>query len=143
MSHDARGTLSSIQSGMRCLPITAASVVIAAIAACDTATSPQAATIATGTTAASSSALTISPSSAVVLVGTQTQLTTNAPLNVQTQVQWRSSQPTVAAISPTGMLTAIAAGTTQITARYSFDTATVATASIAVTGATGTGTRAP
>lgn len=128
---------------MRRIPTIAAFAAAVALAACDTATSPHAAGIRTGSTTASSTALTIAPQSVVLQVGAQTQLTTNAPLTLRSQVQWGSSRPAVAAVSPTGLVTGISVGTAQITARFSFDTATVATASVAVTGATGTGTGNP
>lgn len=124
---------------MRCIPIVLAAAVTAAIAACDSTAATHIAGVATGTSTSAATALAISPSTAAMQVGAQQQLTTNAPLNLQSQVQWRSSQPTVAAVSPTGLVTAVGVGTTQITARFSFDTATVATAAIAVTAATGTG----
>lgn len=125
---------------MRRIPIVLAAFAVAAIAACETATSPHVAGLGTGTTRASSTALTIAPQTATVIVGGQTQLTTNASLSLENQVQWRSSQPSVAAVSPAGLVTGITPGTAQITARYSFDTNTVATATVSVTGAAGTGT---
>ena len=70
------------------------------------------------------------------------RMMTNAPQALQSQVQWNSLQSTVATISPSGLVTAIRAGTTTIVARYAFDTTRVATAIVTVTGTTTTGTGA-
>jgi uncharacterized protein YjdB len=87
-------------------------------------------------------ALAISPDHVTLTAGSSLQLTTNAPLAQQNQLQWGSSNTAVATISPSGLVNAVAAGTTTITARYSTDTTRVATAAIDVIGTAGT-TRTP
>lgn len=107
----------------------------ASLAACDQTTAPMLAGIG-GPTAAS--ALVISPGHVTMTAGSSLQLATNAPLGQQNQLQWVSSNTAVATISPSGLVNAIAAGTTTITARYSTDTTRVATATIDVIGTAGT-----
>jgi uncharacterized protein YjdB len=106
----------------------------AAVGACGEATTPIVAGIGGGTISGdSTSALAISPSLVQLVPGGTSQLTTNAPASLQTQVQWSSLQTTIAAISPTGLVTAVGPGTATITARYSSDTTNVATATVVVT----------
>jgi uncharacterized protein YjdB len=83
-------------------------------------------------------ALSITPATARITVGTPLQLSTNAAAALQSQVEWSSLSPSVATVSQTGLVTAGAAGTATIRARFSSDTANVATATIQVTSATGT-----
>jgi uncharacterized protein YjdB len=120
---------------LRVLSIMAAAA-SAALAGCEQATAPVVAALG-GTTSAAGS-LAISPGRATLNAGTTLQLATNAPLAQQNQIQWGSSNTTVATISPSGLVNAVAAGTTTITARYSTDTTRVATATIDVIGAAGT-----
>jgi uncharacterized protein YjdB len=115
------------------------------LAACDQATLPRIAGLGGTTTAQSSNpngspALAVVPSRIQLAAGATFQFATNAPQALQSQVQWNSVQSTVATISPSGLVTAIRAGTTTIVARYAFDTTRVATAIVTVTGTTtGTG----
>jgi hypothetical protein len=112
------------------------------LAACEQSTSPAIAglggafTTPTTSNAGSSAPLVISPGRAQLIVGGSIQLNTNAPLSLQNQVQWSSLRSTVAAVSPSGLVTGVAVGTATITARYVFDTTRVATAVVDVTGTT-------
>ena len=126
---------------MRLHPIPLLSIVsiaVIAIAACDQSTTGG--TIAglggtkstTDTTAAA--ALIISPTQVQLAVGGKFQLSTNAPLNLQSQVQWRTSTATVAIVSATGLVTAIAPGAATVTARYVFDTSRVSSTAVNVVG---------
>jgi len=120
------------------LLITAAA---AMLAACDQAISPGVAGLGSTTTGQSTStggttALAIVPNRIQLAAGATFQLSTNAPSNLQSRVQWSSQQSTVAAVSPTGLVSAISAGTATIIARYSFDTTRAATAVVTVTGTT-------
>jgi len=118
------------------------SVAAALLAACDQAISPTVAGLGgnTGTSPGNVSnnatPIAITPSSAQLRVGGTFQFSTNAPASLQSQVQWGSLGSTVATVSPSGLVTAVAVGTATITARYAFDTTHVATATVVVTGAT-------
>jgi hypothetical protein len=115
---------------------------VALLAACQESTSPIIAGLGGGVTeptsnnAGSTAPLAISPNRVQLLVGGTVQLNTNAPASLQNQIQWGSVRSTVAAVSPSGLVTAVAVGTTTITARYLFDTTRVATAVVDVTGTT-------
>jgi uncharacterized protein YjdB len=78
----------------------------------------------------------ISPTTAQLRVGGTFQFNTNAPTSLQSQVQWGSLESTVATVSPSGLVTAVAVGAATITARYAFDSTRVATATVTVTGPT-------
>jgi uncharacterized protein YjdB len=91
-----------------------------------------------GNVSSSTAPLVISPATAQLRVGATFQFTTNAPTSLQSQVQWGSLESTVATVSPSGLVTAAAVGAATITARYAFDSARVATATVTVTGATTT-----
>ena len=112
-----------------------------AIAACEQAITPTIAGLSGGVRSDTSggggptnSGLSIIPTSIQMGVGATFQFGTNAPLAQQSQVQWASLSPTVVAISPAGLATAIGPGVGTITARFSFDTTHVATATVTVTG---------
>ena len=110
----------------------------AAIGACGEAANPTVAGLGGGSTTSgsSTSSLAISPNSVQLVPGATAQLSTNAPAASQSQVQWNSLQTTIATISPTGFVTAVAPGTATITAQLSSDTTHVATATVVVTGLT-------
>ncbi len=110
----------------------------AALGACGEASSPIIAGLGGGTTTSgtNTSALTISPNAVQLTVGGTQQLNTNAPTSLQSQVQWNSLQTTIATISPSGLVTGVAAGPATVTARYSSDTTNVATATVVVTALT-------
>lgn len=109
------------------------------IAACDTA--PQ--IIALGANGPGNTTLRIAPSTAQINVGGLLQLSTNAPIDSQTVLEWSSFDPTIAAVTPAGVVQGIAAGTTTIKVRYSSDTTIFGTAVIKVNQVPGTGTRIP
>ena len=76
-------------------------------------------------------------------VGGVLQMQTNAPLDLRGQLQWSSSQPAIAAVTPTGVVQGLGPGTTVISVRYSFDTTAVSNAVITVNTVAGSGTRIP
>lgn len=84
--------------------------------------------------------LAIFPTQVQLVVGGTAQLTSNAPTTLQSQVQWRSLQPAIAAVSPAGVVTAVAVGTAFVQARFAFDTTQTATATITVIGPPTSGT---
>ncbi len=108
---------------------------IAAVAGCDRLTAPVVASAggSTGQTSANTStSLAVVPNQVQLAVGATVQLTTTAPANQQAQVQWSSLNPSIAAVSATGLVTALAPGAAVIRARYAFDTTRTATATINV-----------
>ncbi|MFN2322296.1 MAG: invasin domain 3-containing protein [Trueperaceae bacterium] len=68
-------------------------------------------------------AVTIIGSSRVVAVGSATQytVTVDAVGGADEAVTWRSSQPDVATVDPTGLVNALAVGVTEVSARSVFD----------------------
>ena len=134
----------------RLILLAVATSAAAAFAACDQAVVPTIAglggPVGTDTSRGggnpSTSALVITPSTIQLGVGAAFQFGTNAPLTLQSQVEWSSLNPSVVAVSPAGVATAVAPGTATVTARYSFDTTHVALATVTVTGVA-TGARAP
>jgi len=119
---------------------------VAALAAgaCDEDLTPTVASLSDGTSG--TTRLAISPNQATMNLGAILQLSTNAPLSQRTLIQWASSNTTVTTISPDGLVHAVGLGTSTILARYSSDSANVATATIIVvspTGTTGNGTPTP
>lgn len=124
----------------------ALSIAAAALTACDQAAAPRIAGLGGagavsggGTSNNTTQPLIVNPGRLQLAVGATFQLTTNAPATLQNQVQWNSLQSTIATISASGLVTAVAPGTATIVARYAFDTTRVATATIDVVGATTTG----
>jgi uncharacterized protein YjdB len=120
-------------------PFVVVSVIAVMLAACGESTSPRIAGLGGSTNSPPGNAssnvnpLVISPSQIQMVVGGTSQLSTNAPTSLQAQVQWGSLQPAVATVSQTGLVTAVAPGTTIVTARYAFDSTHVASATINVT----------
>jgi hypothetical protein len=125
---------------MRTPHVILASMAALALAACDQTTSRLAGIGATTGSGSGNnggvSTLFISPNRVQLLVGGTFQLGTNAPFSLQNQVQWNSLQSTIVLVSPSGLVTGVAPGTATVTARYSFDTTRVATATVIVTGTT-------
>lgn len=111
---------------------------VVAIAACD-ATSPQLASLlgpggtSGGTNNGNTQPLVISPNLVQLAVGTTFQLSTNASTSQQSQLQWSSLQPAIATVSQSGLVSAVGAGVTTVVARFTFDTANVATATVIAT----------
>ena len=128
---------------MRTQTLVALSIAVAALTACDQATAPRVAglggTAASGTNNDTTQPLIVNPNRLELAVGATFQLTTNAPATLQNQVQWTSLQSAIAAISPSGLVTAVAPGTAVVVARYAFDTTRVATATVDVVGSPTTG----
>jgi uncharacterized protein YjdB len=127
--------------GMR-TPLIIVAAAVALLAGCEQAITPTVAGLG-GTTAvppgnvsSNTAPLIISPASAQLRVGGTFQFGTNAPTALQSQVEWGSLESTIATVSPSGLVTAVAIGAATITARYAFDSSRVATATVTVTGAT-------
>lgn len=119
-------------------PLTFAMLIpLVALSACGAGPSPTIAGLGGGNTTANSSRLAISPNQVQLVIRATAQLTTNAPTSLQNQVQWSSQPTTIASISPSGLVTALAPGTATITARYASDTTNVATATVVVTSISG------
>ncbi|MEO7084853.1 MAG: Ig-like domain-containing protein [Gemmatimonadaceae bacterium] len=116
---------------MRLSAIFLASAAALSLAACDASTTPYIAGV--GTTTTGSSGLTITPSTATVRVGATVQLSVSGGTAQASSVEWSSSQSTVAAISPSGLVTGIAAGTASIVGRLATDTTVSGSATITVT----------
>jgi len=106
------------------------------LTACGDPGTPTIAGLGGGNTTVNGSKLIISPNQVQLLVGGTAQLNTNAPTSLQSQVQWASAPSTIVSISPSGLVSALAAGTATVTARYSSDTTNVATATVKVTSVT-------
>lgn len=85
----------------------------------------------TGTT----TTLVISPGSATINVGSSIQLIANV---FNDQVRWRSDAPTVAGVSPSGMVVGLAAGVAPIRVVLLADTTRQAVATVTVVGTAGT-----
>jgi hypothetical protein len=128
------GTETVLYFLMRLHRFIALAIGAAALAACESTTTPTLAALG-GTASASGSTnapLVISPNTVRLAVNGSTQLTTNAPFALQNQLQWSSLQTTVAETSPTGLVTAVGVGSATITVRYTSDTTNVATATVTV-----------
>ena len=121
------------------LPLLAAVTAVALVAACDNSSQH----FAVFGVIPGHARLQISPSTAQISVGGLIQLTTNAPIDSQSALAWTSSQPTIAATTPTGIVQGIAPGTAIITVRFSSDTTDSASAVIRVNAVPGTPTRIP
>ena len=80
--------------------------------------------------------LNVIPNRVQLPIGATYQLATDAPFSLESRVQWRSLNPSIAAVSPSGVVQALAAGSATIIARYSFDTTTSATAVVVVSAPT-------
>ncbi len=124
-------------------------VFAAAILACDQGAAPQLAGLGGtgaisrgGTSNDTIQPLIVNPGQLQLALGATFQLTTNAPASLQNQVQWNSLESTIATVSASGLVSAVAPGTATIVARYSFDTTRAATATINVVGTPNTGDRA-
>jgi len=94
----------------------------------------------TGGSNGTATSITVLPNQAQLIVGGSVQLSTNAPLALQSQIQWTSLQPTVVAVSPSGLATAVAPGTAVVVARFAFDTTQSGSATITVIGTPATAT---
>jgi uncharacterized protein YjdB len=109
---------------------------VLAATGCDQATSPRLANLLRGTVGQTGS-LQVLPNHVQVVTGQTFQLQTNAPLSLANQVQWASSQPAIAAVNTSGVVTGLFPGTATITARFAFDTTQAASATVTVLGIAG------
>lgn len=130
---------------MRLHPLITLILAGSALAACDQATTPTIAGLGGGTgpvggggntggSNGTATSITVLPNQAQLIVGGSVQLSTNAPLALQSQIQWSSLQPTVVAVSPSGLATGVAPGTAVVVARFAFDTTRTGSATITVIG---------
>lgn len=130
---------------MRLHPVITLLAAAALVTACDQGAAPTIAGLGGGTGPVSTggggggsnggaSTLTVQPNQVQLLVGSSVQLSTNAPFALQSQVQWSSLAPAIVAVSPTGLVTAIAPGTAVVVARYAFDTTQAGSSTITVVG---------
>ena len=76
----------------------------------------------------------VTPSIVTLFVGQRVQLVLSVPDTLTTHVQWSSLQPRVAAVTNTGLVTALGVGTATVAARLTADTNVVAPATILVSG---------
>lgn len=136
---------------MRRTLLLVAALAVTAVAACDQATNPTIAGLSgdggtgtgggTGTNTGGGgggavvTTLTIAPTSATIITGSSIQLITNV---FDDQVRWESSAPTVAAVSPSGMVVALTPGTAIVRVLLLADTTRQASAVITVVAAPGT-----
>ncbi len=84
----------------------------------------------TNTGGSTATTLTITPNAATITVGGNIQLITNV---FNDQVRWESMSPTVAGVSPSGLVVGLSAGTAPIRVVLLADTTHQAFASITVT----------
>jgi uncharacterized protein YjdB len=108
-----------------------------ALSACDYRTTPRIAVLGPAADTVSTpggTTLTVIPNRVQLAIGSSYQLATDAPFGLESRVQWRSLNPGIAAVTPGGVVTGVAAGTATIRARYSFDTTAAATATVVVFG---------
>ncbi len=118
------------------------STAVVAIAACERSAFPTVAGLSgstgvdTNNTGPITTPLAITPSTVQLTVGTLFQFGTNAPLGLQSEIQWNTLNSGVVTVSPTGLVSAVAPGSATVTARFTFDTLHVATATVIVTAAT-------
>jgi uncharacterized protein YjdB len=110
------------------VPLLAA--VVAAVA-CDTSDSPDIASVSIGN--GNVSGFAISPTRVRLLVGDNVQLSTNMPREqFNLNVAWASTDPAIAFVSPTGLVTGGQIGTATIYATLLTDTTQVATSTVQV-----------
>lgn len=83
--------------------------------------------------------ISVSPSTMSLGAGAAAQLTATVTGAADPAVSWSSSVPTVASVSPTGVVTGLASGTTTITATSVADPTRSAGAVVTVTGGTSSG----
>ena len=108
----------------------------AALAACDTAASRKIAGLNETSGVSGAPALVMSPTRVQMAVGSSSQLSTNAPDTLLVQLEWLSSQPAIAAVTQSGLVTALTPGSSVITVRYATDTTNRTSATIDVSATT-------
>jgi hypothetical protein len=101
---------------------------VALIAGCDQLASPVFGGVGGST---STSGFVVQPNKVQLTIGGTVQLATTS----QDAIQWSSLSPSVAAVSPSGLVTALTVGTAVIQARSAVDTTQLATSVITVVGA--------
>ena len=76
--------------------------------------------------------LIMSPTNIEMVIGQEAQLSTNAPDSLLSQLIWTSRNPTIVAVSQTGVVRALATGSASVVAQYSFEPLNSASATIVV-----------
>ena len=76
--------------------------------------------------------LIMSPTNIEMAIGQEAQLSTNAPDSLLSQLIWTSRNPTIVAVSQTGVVRALATGSASVVAQYSFEPLNSASATIVV-----------
>jgi len=76
--------------------------------------------------------LVISPLAIEMVIGQEAQISTNAPDSLLSQLIWSSRNPTIAAVSQTGVVRALAVGSASIVVQYSFEPLNSASATIVI-----------
>jgi hypothetical protein len=76
--------------------------------------------------------LVMSPTNIQMAVGQEAQLSTNAPDSLLSQLIWTSRNPTIVAVSQTGVVRALNTGSASIVVQYSFEPLNSASATIVV-----------
>ena len=76
--------------------------------------------------------LIMSPTNIEMAIGQEAQLSTNAPDSLLSQLIWTSRNPTIVAVSQTGVVRALNTGSASIVVQYSFEPLNSASATIVV-----------
>lgn len=76
--------------------------------------------------------LIMSPTNIEMAIGQEAQLSTNAPDSLLSQLIWTSRNPTIVAVSQTGVVRALSTGSASIVVQYSFEPLNSASATIVV-----------
>ena len=76
--------------------------------------------------------LIMSPTNIQMVIGQEAQLSTNAPDSLLSQLIWTSRNPTIVAVSQTGVVRALNTGSASIVVQYSFEPLNSASATIVV-----------
>jgi uncharacterized protein YjdB len=74
----------------------------------------------------------MSPTNIEMAIGQEAQLSTNAPDSLLSQLIWTSRNPTIVAVSQTGVVRALNTGSASIVVQYSFEPLNSASATIVV-----------
>ena len=76
--------------------------------------------------------LVVSPQAISMQLGQEAQISTNAPDSLLNQLIWTSRNPTIVAVSQTGVVRALAVGSASVVVQYSFEPLNSASATIVV-----------
>ena len=105
---------------------------LAAVAsACEMSTTPDA--LGPAGFATTSAPLSVSPGFIRIPMGTSAQLSVNATSDVANEVEWESLSPLIVTVDAAGVVTGRSAGVATVQARFAFDFANTAIATVEVT----------